>query len=169
MLKIQMATVDDASLLSSMGYTSYRHHFAPLWKNPGELDAYLEQEYSLPARSSSLAEPGTFWLIAFADAPVGFAKYSLHHSIDSEGRSGALLHKIYLMPDETGKQHGELLFAEVVRQAKAQGEKWLWLEVLADNPKARQFYERQGMTYVKEMAFTTASQASILYVMEKQI
>lgn len=56
MLKIQMATVDDASLLSSMGYTSYRHHFAPLWKNPSELDAYLEQEYSLPAISSSLAE-----------------------------------------------------------------------------------------------------------------
>ena len=169
MLKIQMATVDDASLLSSMGYTSYRHHFAPLWKNPSELDAYLEQEYSLPAISSSLAEPGTFWLIAFADAPVGFAKYSLRHSVDPEGRSGALLHKIYLMPDETGKQYGEQLFAEVVRQAKVQNEQRLWLEVLADNPKARQFYERQGMTFVKEMAFTTASQTSILYVMEKQI
>lgn len=169
MLKIQMATVDDASLLSSMGYTSYRHHFAPLWKNPSELDAYLDQEYSLPAISGSLAEPETFWLIAFADAPVGFAKYSLRHSIDPEGCSGALLHKIYLMPGETGKQYGEQLFAEVVHQAKVQGEKWLWLEVLADNPKARQFYERQGMTFVKEIAFTTASQTSILYVMEKQI
>ena len=45
MLKVQMATADDAALLSSMGYTSYRHHFAHLWKNPLELDAYLEQEY----------------------------------------------------------------------------------------------------------------------------
>ena len=73
------------------------------------------------------------------------------------------------MPDATGKQYGEQLFAEVIRQAKEQDEKWLWLEVLADNPKARQFYERQGMTFVKEIAFTTASQTSILYVMEKQI
>ncbi|ASD85398.1 GNAT family N-acetyltransferase [Salmonella enterica] len=169
MLKIQMATYDDASLLSSMGYTSYRHHFAHLWKNPHELDTYPEQEYSLPAIARSLARTGTFWLIAFADAPVGFAKYSLRQSIEPEGHSGTLLHKIYLMPGETGKKFGEQLFAEVIRQAKAQDERRLWLEVLADNPGARLFYEHQGMTFVKEIAFTTATQTSVLYIMEKQL
>ncbi|HAF2460834.1 TPA: GNAT family N-acetyltransferase, partial [Salmonella enterica] len=112
---------------------------------------------------------GTFWLIAFADAPVGFAKYSLRQSIEPEGHSGTLLHKIYLMPGETGKKFGEQLFAEVIRQAKAQDERRLWLEVLADNPGARLFYEHQGMTFVKEIAFTTATQTSVLYIMEKQL
>ncbi|HAF2207227.1 TPA: N-acetyltransferase, partial [Salmonella enterica] len=45
----------------------------------------------------------------------------------------------------------------------------LWLEVLADNPGARQFYEHQGMTFVKEIAFTTSTQTSVLYIMEKQL
>lgn len=169
MLKVQMATADDAALLSSMGYTSYRHHFAHLWKNPLELDAYLEQEYSLPTIARSLASMETFWLIAFADTPVGFAKYSLRQSIEPEGQPGTLLHKIYLMPGETGKQYGEQLFSEVVRQAKAQNEQRLWLDVLAENPRARQFYEQQGMIFVKKIAFTTDSQTSVLYVMEKQL
>ena len=39
MLRFQMAIRDDASLLSTMGYTSYRHHFAHLWKNDDELAA----------------------------------------------------------------------------------------------------------------------------------
>ncbi|EPO2859421.1 GNAT family N-acetyltransferase, partial [Salmonella enterica subsp. enterica serovar Newport] len=106
-----------------MGYTSYRHHFAHLWKNPHELDTYPEQEYSLPAIARSLARTGTFWLIAFVDALVVFAKYSLRQSIEPEGHSGTLLHKIYLMPGETGKKFGEQLFAEVIRQAKAQDER----------------------------------------------
>lgn len=33
------------------------------------------------------------------------------------------------MPDETGKKYGEQLFAEVIRQAKAQDERRLWLDV----------------------------------------
>ncbi|MDE9620458.1 GNAT family N-acetyltransferase [Citrobacter portucalensis] len=169
MLKIQMATADDANLLSSMGYTSYRHHFSHLWKKNHELDAYLEQEYSLPAIAHSLTETGTFWLIAFNDGPIGFAKYSLQQSIAPEGQPGTLLHKIYLMPGETGKQYGEQLFAEVVRQAKAQNEPRLWLDVLAENPHARKFYEQQGMIFVKEISFTTDSQTSVLYVMEKQL
>lgn len=169
MLTIQMAIPDDASLLSSMGNTSYRHHFSSLWNNMDELDTYLEQEYSLSAIARSLAQPETFWLIAFADTPVGFAKYSLRQSMEAGGQSGTLLHKIYLMPGETGKQYGEQLFTEVIRQARAQNEKRLWLDVLADNPRARRFYEQQGMTFVKDMTFTTASQTSTLHIMEKQL
>lgn len=169
MLTIQIATLDDASLLSSMGYTSYRHHFSSLWNNMDELDTYLEQEYSLSAIARSLAQPGTIWLIAFANTPVGFAKYILQQSIEAGGQSGTLLHKIYLMPGETGKQYGEQLFTEVIRQAKAQNETCLWLDVLADNPRAQRFYEQQGMTFVKDIAFTTASQTSILHIMEKQL
>lgn len=169
MLRFQMATRDDASLLSSMGYASYCHHFAHLWKNDDEMAMYLEQEYSLPAIIRSFAQANTFWLIAVTDTPIGFAKYSLHQTIEPQGPPGTLLHKIYLLPGETGKQYGEQLFAEVVRQAKAHGETRIRLDVLADNPRARQFYEQQGMRFVKDVYFSTPSQTATLHVMEKQL
>ncbi|MVY05736.1 N-acetyltransferase, partial [Escherichia coli] len=54
-------------------------------------------------------------------------------------------------------------------RAKAAGERWLWLEVLADNPAARRFYERQGMQHVKDVAFHSASQQSTLHILAKPI
>lgn len=44
-------------------------------------------------------------------------------------------------------------------------EKILWLEVLEQNERARKFYDKQGMQFIKAIAFETASQRSILKIM----
>ncbi|HDG1710702.1 TPA: GNAT family N-acetyltransferase [Kluyvera ascorbata] len=169
MLSIRQATAEDIPLLSHMGYTSYTHHFAHLWKNTDELRQFLEQEYGKTALHQSMAEADSNWLIASTSTPVGFAKYSPGQYTESDGLCGTLLHKLYLMPGETGQRFGEQLFAEVIRQAKAQHETLLWLEVLADNPQARKFYERQGMQHLKDVHFTTATQTSTLHILTKML
>ena len=167
MLHIRRATPDDIPLLQHMAITSYRHHFAHLWKNPDELAHFLTEEYGEAALQRSLSDTRCVWLIACAGAPIGFAKYTRQQRIESENIVGTLLHKLYLMPGETGKNYGEQIFAEVSQQAKAQEETHLWLEVLADNPHARRFYQRLGMEHVKDNTFTTATQTSTLNILAK--
>lgn len=169
MLSIRRATAADIHLLSNMGYTSYTHHFAQLWKNADELQHFLEQEYGQDALRHSLEESDTCWLIASINAPIGFAKFSKGQFIEPDGPCGTLLHKLYLMPGETRKRFGEQLFAEVIHQAKAQDETMLWLEVLADNPRALKFYQRQGMQHLKDVHFSTATQTSILHILTKTL
>lgn len=169
MLSIRQATAEDISLLSHMGYTSYIHHFAHLWKNKDELLQFLEQEYGQAALRQSFAEAGSIWLIASTSTPVGFAKYSTAQFVEPDGLCGTLLHKLYLMPEETGQRFGQQLFSEVIHQARAQHETALWLEVLADNPQARKFYERLGMQHVKDIHFTTAMQTSTLHILAKML
>ncbi|HCB1068770.1 TPA: GNAT family N-acetyltransferase [Klebsiella variicola subsp. variicola] len=169
MLKIRTARAEDAALLNEMGNASYRHHFAHLWHNADELACYLQQEYSLASLQRSLTDSQCCWLIAEAPRPVGFAKYACRQAISPEGPSGTLLHKLYLLPDTTGRRYGEQIFRAVEARAKAAGERWLWLEVLADNPAARRFYERQGMQHVKDVAFHSASQQSTLHILAKPI
>lgn len=169
MLSIRQATAEDIPLLSHMGYTSYTHHFAHLWKAADELQRFLDQEYSQAALHQSFAKADSCWLIATTETPVGFAKYSTAQFVEPDGLFGTLLHKLYLMPGETGKRFGEQLFTEVIRQARAQHETALWLEVLADNPQARKFYERQGMRHVKDIHFTTATQTSTLHILAKTL
>ncbi|HFK5777259.1 TPA: N-acetyltransferase family protein [Enterobacter ludwigii] len=168
-LTIQRATLDDAKQLSEMGYASYRHHFGHLWESQTELAAFLEQEYAPQAIADSLMQPGTYWLIASAQMPVGFAKFSTQQTIEPEGLSGTLLHKLYLLPDATGHRYGEQLLAEVIRQAKACSENLLWLEVLEKNPRARRFYEAQGLKHVKDILFVTAAQTSTLHIMSMPV
>lgn len=167
MLHIRRATPDDIPLLQHMAITSYRHHFAHLWKNPDELAHFLTEEYGEAALQRSLSDTRCVWLIACAGAPIGFAKYTRQQRIEPENIVGTLLHKLYLMPGETGKSYGEQIFAEVSQQAKAQEETHLWLEVLADNPHARRFYQRLGMEHVKDITFATATQTSTLNILAK--
>ena len=169
MLHIRRATLDDIPLLQHMAITSYRHHLAHLWKNPDELAHFLTEEYGEAALQRSLSTANCVWLIASAGEPVGFAKYTRQQRIESDNIIGTLLHKLYLMPGETGKNYGEQIFSEVSGQAKASEETHLWLEVLADNPRARRFYQRLGMKHIKDITFTTATQTSTLNILAKML
>ena len=140
MLTIRKALPDDAPQLSAMGYASYQHHFAHLWRNADELALFLKQEYAEDALHRSLTDANHHWLIAEAASPVGFAKYSYQQRMADDGTTGTLLHKLYMMPGETGHRYGEQIFHAVETRAKTAGERWLWLEVLAANPAARRFY-----------------------------
>ncbi|MDU2997642.1 MAG: hypothetical protein E7B66_10205 [Klebsiella pneumoniae] len=117
MLTIRQACPEDAPQLSAMGYASYHHHFAHLWRDADELALFLKQEYAEDALRRSLADATQHWLIA----------------------------------------------------EKTAGESWLWLEVLAANPAARRFYERQGMQHIRDTTFHSASQQSILHILAKPI
>ena len=64
MLHIRRATPDDIPLLQHMAITSYRHHFAHLWKNPDELAHFLSEEYGEAALQRSLSDTRCVWLIA---------------------------------------------------------------------------------------------------------
>lgn len=169
MLNIRVAQPEDARLLSEMGNRSYRYHFSHLWASPAELDAFIAQEYAVEVLTHSLADKASRWIIAVADKPVGFAKYSCHQPVGPTGPTGTLLHKLYLMPEETGKGYGERMVDEVIRLAQAEGDRWLWLEVLAGNPQARRFYQRLGMQHLKDTLFTTTSQQSTLHIMGMEL
>ncbi|SQC16234.1 UDP-3-O-(3-hydroxymyristoyl)-glucosamine N-acyltransferase [Klebsiella pneumoniae] len=144
MLTIRQACPEDAPQLSAMGYASYHHHFAHLWRAADELALFLKQEYAEDALRRSLADATQHWLIAEAPSPVGFAKYSYQQRMADDGKIGTLLHKLYLMPGKTGHRYGEHIFHAVETRAKTAGESWLWLEVLAANPAARRFLRTPG-------------------------
>ncbi|CAI8806752.1 GNAT family N-acetyltransferase [Kosakonia quasisacchari] len=169
MLTIRKAEITDTALLSEMGYASYRHHFAHLWREPAELEAFLRQQYASSAIQQSLQGEADGWFIAQDVAPVGFAKVTWHSAVDEHGPSGTLLHKLYLLPGETRKGYGEQLLAEIERLVQQRGETFIWLEVLDANPNAKRFYLRQGFTHLKDTQFCTASQQSTLHILGKPL
>lgn len=169
MFTLSKAGTPDISLLSEMGYASYQYHFAHLWHAEAELKAFLQQEYSTPSIAQSLRNEASAWFIARDNAPVGFAKVTWHCAADENGPIGTLLHKLYLLPGETGKSYGARMLAEIERLAQQRGERFIWLEVLDANPNAYRFYLRQGFMPIKQTLFCTASQKSTLNILGKPL
>lgn len=169
MMTIRKAGIGDAALLSEMGYASYTHHFAHLWQEKSELEAFLRQEYAVPSLQQSLQSEAGAWFIVDDPEAVGFAKVTWHCAIADDGPAGTLLHKLYLLPGKTGKGYGEHLINEIAREAQRRGETFFWLEVLDANPHAQRFYQRQGFTFIKSTLFRTPSQQSTLHIFGKTL
>jgi len=155
----------DVSLLSELGVSTYTHHFKQYWTHSEELDEFLNQEYSPQVIESSLADPSAGWYVVETSAPIGFVKVIWRCNIPGTSLNGTLLKKLYLSEGSTGKNYGQLIFNEVAEMAKERGSDFLWLEVLKKNTLARRFYERQGMTFIRDNFCNTATQNVTVHVL----
>ena len=71
--------------------------------------------------------------------------------------SGVLLNKLYLASGATGQNYGKQIFEQILSLARQRGERFLWLEVLEGNDRARKFYENLGLNYIKDIILQTTS------------
>ncbi|ALB63027.1 alanine acetyltransferase [Cronobacter condimenti 1330] len=164
-LQIRQATLVDAALLSALGYRIYRAHFTQMWASASAMNDFLDGEYALSAIERSLKDLSVSWYVAETDRPIGFAKLTWESTIPGTEISGVLLNKLYLDPEETSKRYGQCVFEKITEFARNSGKDFLWLEVLEQNTRAYQFYNKQGMRYMKDTIFKTGSQQSILKIM----
>jgi GNAT superfamily N-acetyltransferase len=70
------------------------------------------------------------------DTPIGYVSYQNKAEV-------LLLNKLHLHPDHQRQGHGTQIMLRLIRLAHA-NRKPIELSVLTTNPRARQFYERQG-------------------------
>lgn len=169
-MKLHHATLPDAEQLSSVGTRSYYHHFASLWHNPAEMDAFVQSQFSIESITRSLQKTDTDWFwIEVAGEAVGVCLVNWALPVAENQPDGAYLNKIYILPEHTGKGYGAGVFAHIEALCRQKQKAYYWLEVLKENPGAMQFYQRQGFTFLREELFTSPSQQSVVYIMIKRL
>ena len=110
-----------------------------------QLDYMLDKIYSL----SSLEHQYNilkhhFILVLDNEIPVGFASFSPH-----EDRAIYHLNKIYVLPEQQGKNIGKKILGYVCEEVKKAGARSLQLNVNRYN-KAIHFYEKQGFKIIRD-------------------
>lgn len=168
-LYIRKATSADSVLLNTLGNSIYPAHFKHLWKSESEMNDYLKSEFSLSVLEKNLTDKNTCWFIAENEQPMGYVKLTWEATIPDTDLRGTLLNKLYLAPSCTNQHYGQQIISRVIDLARSQEQTFLWLEVLEQNERACRFYEKQGMRFIKEVVFETASQRSVLKVMGTSI
>ncbi|WP_368877674.1 GNAT family N-acetyltransferase [Providencia vermicola] len=166
---LRKATEQDATLLYNIGMESYLYHFAKLWLHADELASYLYHEYSPHKIIDDISRPDTDWFIIENTQPIGIVKLTYHAAITNESIIGTQLNKLYFLPTATGKGNGKSIFNQIESLAKQHGDRLLWLDVLAENHSAANFYQANGMSKFKETTFTHHSQQSIAFIMSKTL
>jgi len=86
---------------------------------------------------------GELLVIEQASVPVGFAFVASYWSNEYGGRTW-LLDELVIEASRRGHGLGGAFLDALERRARASGVACVWLEVDADNPRARVLYERHG-------------------------
>jgi ribosomal protein S18 acetylase RimI-like enzyme len=161
---------NDIQLIESLGRETYRQHFAHIWSESG-LVTYLESHFSKAALIAQLKTPYLRYYIPYVnDVAAGIFKVKISSQIPAAPFDRGLeLEKIYLLQQFTGRGIGRIIIQESEELARNEDQRFLWLDVLKSNARAKKLYESMGFSTVGEIVFSTDIQKIDMWIMRKDV
>ena len=135
MIQLKKATVRDLPTIQEIAHKTWGPTYTHIIGQE-QVDYMLDQMYNLKALQAQMAQGHQFF-IAADSRELGFAAFSRNEE------DAFHLHKLYVLPEAHGKGVGKLLMNAVVDKVRAEGGRYLRLNVNRYN-RAKDFYEYVG-------------------------
>ncbi len=144
MINIKTAEAEDLEIIHRLAYEIWPFAYGEILSTE-QLEYMLESFYSVPSLQHQQRSLKHQFVIVFEnESPIGFASFSAH----ADNASIYHLNKIYVLPEQQGKNIGKQLLEYVIISAKEKGAASLQLNVNRNN-KALKFYQKQGFTVIR--------------------
>ncbi|EFQ33953.1 acetyltransferase [Colletotrichum graminicola M1.001] len=144
---IRPAALADATAISELGAHVFTVTFGHSVE-PHELQAFLDESYSLKATMKDLEDPKKDTILATDSTGdiLGFGMLTRGTSEPCLSHLDGLveLQRIYMHPKAHGTGAGKLLANKLEEMAREQGFKYIWLGVWQENHRAKKAYEKWG-------------------------
>lgn len=169
-VQIQVASLEEIPLLVKMGKQTYRESYEQLWDDKNHLEEFLEMNFNQDLLNNEIKQLKAWYFVYhLAHSAIGFAKLRNSGPNEFIQKHCIELQKIYFYKDFTGQGQGSKLLAYVIAFAKEKGFESIWLDVLKNNLKARQVYERSGFRQIGEKSFRYKSFFREFWVMGRNL
>jgi diamine N-acetyltransferase len=169
-LQIKQAEPADAAVIALLGRVTFAETFGYLFREyPADLRAYLDRTFDVGKIERSLGHPrNAYWLAFWNRLPVGYAKLKLASPPPGQpGRHATQLQKIYVLHEFLGQRIGHDLLDAATLEAMGRAP-LLWLDVLRENTRAIEFYNRHGFVSVGQDAYTIGVQRFVFQLMARE-
>ena len=140
--KVTLAQVDD---LRKIGQQTFFETFAAS-NTSADMQKYLAESFSIEKLSAELSDPDAEFYLATLDGNViGYLKLNRGQS-QTEWQQGNTLEieRIYVLQQFHGQQVGQLFYEKALQIAQQQNADYIWLGVWEENPRAINFYRKNG-------------------------
>jgi diamine N-acetyltransferase len=142
---IRKASAEDIPTINQLAAAIWEPTYRPILTKE-QIEYMFGIIYTPEALRQQMQEGQTFLLLHDGENALGFAAYSVKDKAEHSYK----LNKIYLLPNRQGEGLGKLLLGAVENEVRAQGARYLDLNVNRHN-KAKDFYERCGyQVYLEE-------------------
>ena len=143
-MKMIVCNKDQLSIVSDLAYAIWPATYGEILSK-AQLDYMLANFYAITNLENQMDAGQVFELVFEDNNIIGFVSYEFN----CKKTKLLKIHKIYLLPEKQGKGFGKFMIDVIVRIAKSNDQKGIFLNVNKYN-KAKFFYEKVGFIVSKE-------------------
>ena len=144
-IEIRRVTLNDIKQLQNIGRQTFSETFSA--RNTAEnMKKYLEEGFTVEKLNAELDNPNSEFYFAMLDNNVlGYLKLNFGQSQTELKDDKALeIERIYVKKEFHGKKVGQILYDKAMQIAKQKNADYVWLGVWEENPRAINFYKKNG-------------------------
>lgn len=147
-MKISICNREQLPIVRDLAYAIWPSTYGKILSN-AQLEYMLDTFYSIANLEKQMDNGQVFELLLEDNNVIGFVAYELNCNFENLNQPLTKIHKIYLLPKTQGKGFGKFMIDEIVKIAKSNNQKGIYLNVNKYN-SAIFFYEKVGFVISKE-------------------
>ena len=169
-ITIRAAIETDAPGLCELGKITFYDTYGA-YNTEENMRAYVVENYEPGVMAKALADPETFYYIAFdRNAFIGFLKLRTTKIPEQIAALAPIeIERIYVLPEYKGKGIGHLLMKTAMHVALKNKHKAIWLGVWEKNESAMNFYLKEGFEKMGQHVFMLGDDAQTDWLLYKKI
>lgn len=144
-VEIKKVSIKDIEQLKHIGRETFYETFSEV-NTEENMKQYLEQGFSLEKLTSELNNKNSeFYFATLNNKVIGYLKINFGQSQTELKDDKALeIERIYVLKEFHGKSVGQVLYDKAIQIAKQKNRSYVWLGVWEENPRAINFYKKNG-------------------------
>ncbi|WP_018478318.1 GNAT family N-acetyltransferase [Pontibacter roseus] len=153
-ISINRVTINDIHQLQEIGRLTFSETFSA-GNTEENMKQYLEEGFSVEKLTAELNDQNSeFYFATSEDKVVGYLKLNFGTSQTELKDENALeIERIYVLKEFHGKSVGQLLYEHAMQVARQKRVDYVWLGVWEENPRAINFYKKNGFVEFDEHVF----------------
>jgi ribosomal protein S18 acetylase RimI-like enzyme len=143
--EISKVSTSDAVLLQIIGRQTFYETFKDE-NSEEDMNQYLNENFSSQKIIEELKNINSeFYFAKFNDQVVGYLKINFANAqTELSEKNGLEIERIYVLNQFHGKNVGQILFDKALEIASKHQHDFVWLGVWENNPRAINFYKKNG-------------------------
>lgn len=169
-IQILKAAVSDVAELQRIAIQTFSETFAG-GNTQQNLEQYIDTSFALAKLADEIANPDSEFYFAKVDNSVaGYLKVNFGSAqTELQNPDSLEIERIYVAKEWYGKKVGQELFEKAVEIAKDKDADFVWLGVWEENPRAINFYAKNGFVEFDKHRFILGNDVQTDIMMRKKM
>jgi ribosomal protein S18 acetylase RimI-like enzyme len=161
---------EDLAKLQHIGRQTFLEAFAAA-NTEENMTHYLSEGFSTEKLSTELHDAHSeFYFACLGEKVIGYLKVNFGPSqTDLKDDKSLEIERIYVLKEFHGQQVGQMLFNKAIQIAKQRHADYVWLGVWEHNPRAIQFYKKNGFVEFDRHIFHLGHDAQTDIMMKRKL